>query len=443
MAGEGTGTSTRGTDLRSTEQRALNWRPVREQGVAEGKAAPPPAASPLALSSISTSDYVDVYKEVNYNPYDSPDGKNLSKALQVSYHDGTHITINIDQIGDELTVAIVRGEEFFSIGEGGRVFPKRMSRGTTPNLWKAKRRALIFMSEYFLNIFALSWIAIQFVFPGPSAGLPWRFRFGPRVGVKLPGPRPSMQEIEKAVESIRGKIGGPSVKEEIGPAFKGEVGLTLKESLGTAPVETQPKSGITSPQESAKPALPIPRGSLGNAEDEQLVAGYYWAQQGDKSKKTVASSEGKLTVSGPGYSKALGDFPQRAAPAGESESAFYVRRYEELSVSKPPPGRDYQIKGDEYASHAEVKDRIHQFTDGTNTPTGVSEDMCGNCRIWHQKAAKNQGQQIVVADPNYTRAFNPDGTVDIYTLDGTYVRTVPANVQPAAGARRSYKGVDW
>src|SRR5262245_56102250 len=148
MAGEktGTGTSARGTEpgARGTDQRALYWRLPEGSGVTpQAPASKQQTWSGIENSSIGTEQYVDVFKEVVYDLYETPDGKNLSKSLHVYYEDGTNITININHIGDELTVPLVKGEEFFFIGPGGRVFPKRMARGTTPNLWQAKRRALI------------------------------------------------------------------------------------------------------------------------------------------------------------------------------------------------------------------------------------------------------------------------------------------------------------
>jgi hypothetical protein len=70
--------------------------------------------------------------------------------------------------------------------------------------------------------------------------------------------------------------------------------------------------------------------------------------------------------------------------------------------------------------------------------------MCGNCRLWYQRASKQQKLQFIVADPRYIRVFNLNGRVDIYqTSDLSFVRTVPADVPPAAGRRTNYIGVDW
>jgi hypothetical protein len=71
----------------------------------EGQAA---GQAPLEAMSISTSDYVDAFKEAVYNPNDSPDGKNLSRSLQVYYADGSHITVDVNSIGNEFTVPIAR-----------------------------------------------------------------------------------------------------------------------------------------------------------------------------------------------------------------------------------------------------------------------------------------------------------------------------------------------
>jgi hypothetical protein len=227
----------------------------------------------------------------------------------------------------------------------------------------------------------------------------------------------------------------------------------------TPPAELKGPSRIGQPPRrspAAAPAYPLTEKQLDDAielqQEAQSWEHFYWrvvksqqisGKKGKRNIKTAACSKGQVTVSGPGYSKAPSEFPQRKAPGGMSESNYYVQRYEELSGTKPPAGNDTLISGDDFATHAEVKNRIHQFDDGTNNPTGVSKDMCRYCRVWHRQIAMRQGKRIEIADPHHVRVFNPDGTVDIYTVDKAFVRTVPADTPPSAGIRRYYEGVDW
>ncbi len=202
-----------------------------------------------------------------------------------------------------------------------------------------------------------------------------------------------------------------------------------------------PKTTLSVPSASEKAPSLLTQRQLDDAIEQLEAASYYEAQYPAGSTKTVAHSEGKIDVSGPGLTGKPSDFPQRAAPYG-SESEYYVGRYKELSGRDAPAGNDNWVKGDDFATHAEVKNRIHQFDDGTNNATGVSKDMCGKCRLWYQNTAKKQGKQLVTADPHHIRAFNPNGTVDIYTAEGEFIRIVPADMPPAA-TRRYYEGIDW
>ena len=95
--------------------------------------------------------YVDAYESVRYDlDYRSERGA-LSKWIQVQYEDGTVVDINIDTIGDETMSALEMAESMIdrgSVGAGGRVFPQRMNRSTTPRLWAAKRAVLEIMDDY-------------------------------------------------------------------------------------------------------------------------------------------------------------------------------------------------------------------------------------------------------------------------------------------------------
>lgn len=162
--------------------------------------------------------------------------------------------------------------------------------------------------------------------------------------------------------------------------------------------------------------------------------------------KTVAVREGGVDrpiFSGPGDKRRPAWLWERAAPGGMSEPEYYVKRYEELSGERPRnSGLDTHVQGDEYATHAEVKDRIQQIDRGINKKTGVSQDMCPRCREWFPRTAQRQNMRMTVSDINHTRHFHPDGTVDIYKAGGEHIETVPAG-RPVSATRKNYMGLPW
>lgn len=115
--------------------------------------------------------YVDNFVEVIYDMFDPP-GPNLSKLLRVHYADGTIISISIDEISDGNTVAIaeVLSSGFFYIGAGGRTFPRQVNRGTVPNLWRAKREALILMDDYNVSFISMAMVPIMLILSPPAMG---------------------------------------------------------------------------------------------------------------------------------------------------------------------------------------------------------------------------------------------------------------------------------
>jgi hypothetical protein len=95
--------------------------------------------------------YVDAYDSAMYDiDYKSVKG-GLSKWIRVSYSFGgtAQIDINIDWIGDDTETAEQMVQDMFDhVGEGGRVFPKKLNKSTTPQLWQAKRHVLQIMDDY-------------------------------------------------------------------------------------------------------------------------------------------------------------------------------------------------------------------------------------------------------------------------------------------------------
>lgn len=111
-------------------------------------------------------------------------------------------------------------------------------------------------------------------------------------------------------------------------------------------------------------------------------------------------------------------------------------------------------RGQVNASHAEnLVAEHHAEQEKQNGPSkqrpviGVSRSTCGQCRPWLRSHAMNTGTTHVVADPEYTRVYHPDGTVDVHSPDGTLNKRVPPpteeDPQNPVATRQKYEGIPW
>ncbi|HEX2568139.1 MAG TPA: hypothetical protein VH877_01190 [Polyangia bacterium] len=105
---------------------------------------PPATELPLSRS-------VDAFADAIYTLDFGSEGGSLSKWLQLRYPDGVTLYLILDDIGDEpLDAAGVLREavDGARVCDGGRVFPRRMNRSTTPRLWALKREVLRIQDDY-------------------------------------------------------------------------------------------------------------------------------------------------------------------------------------------------------------------------------------------------------------------------------------------------------
>ncbi|MEZ4373768.1 MAG: RHS repeat-associated core domain-containing protein [Polyangiaceae bacterium] len=105
------------------------------------------------------------------------------------------------------------------------------------------------------------------------------------------------------------------------------------------------------------------------------------------------------------------------------------------------------LPGGAAATHAERQSLLEQNKRGTNDPVGISTEQCGDCRAQHQKHAQNPDRPypndpVVVADPQHTRVYHNDGSVDVFDKNGNYVGTAPPGTPPEATINK-YKGMPW
>lgn len=165
--------------------------------------------------------YVDDFFEAIYDIDDAETQGHLSERLTVVYGDGTRITIDFDEIGDEDVAPFSRDRPFFVVGRGGRTFPTVMNRGTVQNLWAVKQRAQIIIEEYnadFRLIMEMTMVALSFILPPPTAGLPWSYR------VAASGPRPPshavFDRIDAFLNRLNRRLRRPHIPEDLDPPLQ-------------------------------------------------------------------------------------------------------------------------------------------------------------------------------------------------------------------------------
>jgi Domain of unknown function (DUF4157) len=256
------------------------------------------------IDSMPMGMYVDAYDEAYYDiDYKSVKG-NLSKWIKVFYSYGskTSIDINIDSIGDETEDAMQMSQDMFDhVGDGGRVFPKKMNRSTTPKLWDAKRHVLQIMDDYnalFIlgGAFSAVWLIVTMGI-GATGGSGGRGGGG---SVRRPVPRgrmPGSTPKEPAPESpgAGGARKQGEATEAVGPEQPASVGGM--KAQGPVPKNANGKAvwgqGETGAREALrnldKNGLPASGGSRENLEGWQKF--YRDAQAGGKGGETAPLRE--------------------------------------------------------------------------------------------------------------------------------------------------------
>ncbi len=118
-------------------------------------------------------------------------------------------------------------------------------------------------------------------------------------------------------------------------------------------------------------------------------------------EKTVAISEGHKVVSG--FTEEPPEGFERATTDQVRELAHDLNEYEFTNGGASDQGE----VGRYYASHAEKQAAVLS----PNKPIGVSKPMCLDCRKFFRELAKEKDKIQIVADPEKTRIFKPDGSI--------------------------------
>jgi RHS repeat-associated protein len=172
----------------------------------------------------------------------------------------------------------------------------------------------------------------------------------------------------------------------------------------------------TKPRGNGRPEAGVDAGGLTRRESEDLAAAiaasrkaYDRAENAAKrlprsmSDKTVAS-DGKDTLSGwtnkpPGYA----DVDPIHVVERSSKVGHDLRR-----AGGPDQVKNGGFPGQYSASHAEKQ----LTTASPHEPIGVSRAMCSDCQDFFSSIAEDSGKPQVVTDPEMTRVFWPDGSID-------------------------------
>jgi hypothetical protein len=175
------------------------------------KASRPCAGPPATNQPLSRS--VDAFVDAVYDLDLGSEQGRLSQWLTLRYEDESTLYVVLTDIGDEsLDAAGVIREAIDGarVCDGGRVFPRRMNRSTTPRLWATKREVLRIQDDY--NAEFILGHAVPAVFSILAAG------------ATLGGPTPA---ITRRPFPGRGSLPGRSVLRATAPPDE-------------APVEAQP-----------------------------------------------------------------------------------------------------------------------------------------------------------------------------------------------------------
>jgi RHS repeat-associated protein len=132
------------------------------------------------------------------------------------------------------------------------------------------------------------------------------------------------------------------------------------------------------------------------------------------SKKTVAS-DGDQTLSGwegKTNKKQRQDYNNTATPQKVKDYSEQIGHELDNNGFLDQKHMKEGFDGKYHASHAEKQQAILQ----PNEPIGVSRVMCKCCQGFFKKHAQATGKPQVVTDPEMTRIFHPDGTVESIPL---------------------------
>lgn len=104
-----------------------------------------------SVADVPMSRSVDAFDDAVYDVDLEARGGRLSRLLTLRYEGGIELYVSIDDVGDESMDAASVIREVIDHGavcDGGRVFPRRMNRSTTPRLWSVRRLALQTMDDH-------------------------------------------------------------------------------------------------------------------------------------------------------------------------------------------------------------------------------------------------------------------------------------------------------
>jgi hypothetical protein len=157
--------------------------------------------------------------------------------------------------------------------------------------------------------------------------------------------------------------------------------------------------------------------------------------------KTVASNDTK-TLSGYKPDEVVPDSFSRTKDMGAEAMLEHSKQLDGYKPTRTGANDPKDLPGGNAATHSEKQlGRYHELIK-SDKPIGVSTEQCGDCRNWFQKQTANSKKEHVVGDPEFTRIYKPDGSVEVYDMDNRLIKQVEVGEPPTATITK-YKGIPW
>lgn len=339
------------------------------------------AASPAysGIAALPAGSYVDNVKTTEYNIDAKPELTGLPLYIKAIYDDGTTLNINLynledsEMSGSEIRHAIAHGY----VGAGGRVFPLRMGRRTTPQLWLAREKALELMEESNIDFtqFSFNIVTLVISFPAIVAGVPP----GSPVITRRITPRKNPVQRPPALRTAPVTPPSHQLSEGNTPPITPP---SRQLTQGNSPPVTPPPRQLT---EGSKPPVTPPSRQLGEGSSPPVTPP---SRQLTGRSPSTSESPVKPTVAKPGTSKGaageqLGLFPELSdsAPSHPLEPVPSIPIAPGGRVPRIDVGEIKSVQG-EAGGWGQINGRkyTHKIPD-TGHEAVVTYDAQGNVRV--------------------------------------------------------------
>lgn len=221
--------------------------------------------------------------------------------------------------------------------------------------------------------------------------------------------------------------------------YRGKVrGLAIPEACAPEVGEPTPKRQRTECTTECQNTVQQHEESIGQAKTLQEKAPQVKASRTKTKAVVMVDGQPKEIISGYAdefdpdeLTQKVQDFANPEKPGGGFEPPMTFRR---------TGANDGGIQGRAQASHTEKKGYMaarESTPPGEPIVMGISKGMCDQCIGFMMRAAKKDGRDVIVSDPNVTRIFKPDGSVIMIQGDKTVNYPPPTELTKEAWDARS------